>query len=103
VTTPSRFDPRAAWEALTPGQQATVGTAALLLIVASDANCDDAATTRWQHAESEAWRILAEDAPDFGDCPEGPDLGAIGIRACRECGCTTEYGCPGNCLVDVPS
>ncbi len=97
VQVTARFDPAAAWRALPPAQQQTVGIAAMLLSLASAANSDNHSPRGWEHAEFEAWAILAEATSDYRDYPEGPDLAAIGIRACRQCGCTTEHGCVGGC------
>jgi len=94
-----RFDPRAAWAAFSAEEQRAFGETALLLVVASDANtdCDSPSHVRWEHAEQQAWLQLGCLVPDFRDYPGGPDLSAIGVRACRECGCTNESSCPEGC------
>lgn len=107
----ARFDPRAAWAALSDDERRAIGEACLLQHIATEAwlliddaadgNFSDAelkAARRWEHAEQEAARILAETIPIDADLyPGGPDLAALGIRACRECGCTQESGCAGGC------
>jgi hypothetical protein len=103
-----RFNPRAAWDALDADQQRAIGEAALLLHVSTEAqaiNSDHAPTPelvaadrRWEHAEQVAWNLLTETIPVDADLyPDGPDLAAIGIRACRECGCTDDSACPEGC------
>ena len=105
---PARFDARAAWAGLTDAQRGAIGEMALLLIVSSDANTEPLngersadefrIDRRWERAETEAWRRLADLVPiDFVEFADGPELSALGIRACRECGCTDEYGCPDGC------
>lgn len=104
-----RFNPREAWDALDPHTQRMIGEAALLLHVSTEAQAisDEEpdplperlnADRRWERAEQVAWDLLSEAIPVDADLyPDGPDLAAIGIRACRECGCTDERGCPGGC------
>lgn len=104
-----RFDARAAWAALDDEQRQRIGEAALLLHVSTEAQellCERTAPTdqemrvdrRWGHAELVATRLLGEAVPIDADLyPEGPDLAALGVRACRECGCTDEFGCDGGC------
>lgn len=55
-------------------------------------------------ADLEARRIvcelLAEHAPatfDENDTPLLPDLNALGVRSCTECGCTDAIGCQTAC------
>lgn len=106
MTAPAKFDARAAWAALDDEQRRAIGEAALLLQVSSETNCSlpdsdgpyDALARRWEHAETAAWQLLGEAvSSEARDYPDGPDLAALGIRACRNCGCTTESGCAGGC------
>jgi hypothetical protein len=96
-----RFDPRAAWSALDPEQQRRLGEAAILLSAVFRGQ--EAATERWQvterweHAETEVFHMIEAFAPDLAAYPEGPDLAAIGIRSCRECGCTDRSACAEGC------
>jgi hypothetical protein len=41
--------------------------------------------------------MLNETIPMDGDLYERPDLAALGIRSCRECGCTDDHACEGGC------
>lgn len=101
---PARFDPRAAWAAMTEEHRAAVGEAALLLFASAEA-ADISPTEmsrevgkRWEHAHQEAWRLLGEAADiDATEYPDGPDLAAIDVRACRGCGCTQHSACDGGC------
>jgi hypothetical protein len=109
-----RFNPRACWLALDADQQRTIGEAALLLAVSTEAqaiNCENGTPSpevlrvdrRWEHAEQVAWNLLADTIPVDADLfPDGPDLAAIDVRACRECGCTDEEGCAGGCTWSEP-
>lgn len=110
MTALPRFDPRAAWAALCDDQRRAIGEACLLQQVAIEAqvlaaDAHDgrfppeaiAAVRRWERAEHEATRLLADAIPIDADLYDAPDLAALGIRACRKCGCTTESGCAGGC------
>jgi hypothetical protein len=98
-----RFDARAFWDGLDAEQQRTVGEMALLMFVAVDANTIGAPAEiraqagRWEHAHDEAERRLDALLPIADDFPEGPDLEAVGIRACRVCGCTDNSACEEGC------
>lgn len=101
---PIKFDARKTWGDLSAEQQQRIGEAALLLHVSQEAQdiwIDGGPTSglrRWEHAEQTACRLLHEWVPCDADLyPDGPDLAALGIRACRECGCTDEDACPGGC------
>jgi len=89
----NRFNARAWWAALSPEQQRTIGEMTLLSWVAPFHEI----SSRWQHAGETAELLLSQLMPDPRDYPEGPDLAALGIRACRQCGCTDtsayETGC----------
>ena len=96
-----RFNARAYWAALSPWQQRAIGEAALLLAL-FDAWPDDdptliAGRERCEHAMEESYRILREVMPNASLWPEGPDLAALDIRACRHCGCTDFSACAGGC------
>jgi len=88
----ARFDARAAWAAKTAEEQQRIGELSLLSMVAS---CGDGEC--WEHAMIEADLRLADLVPQAADYPAGPDLAALGIRACRNCGCTEASGCEGGC------
>jgi hypothetical protein len=92
-----RFDARAQWDGLTPEQQREVGEMALLLLVAMEDVGPGIVGTRWEHAQHEAETRLDKYLPLADDFPEGPDLEAVGIRACRGCGCTDNSACPEGC------
>lgn len=116
--TAARFDARAAWAALDDDQRRAIGEAALLQHVAveaqvliADAHEGDGpfppdalqAARRWEHAEFEAQVLLTDTIPVDADLyPDGPDLAALGIRACRTCGCTQESPCAGGCWWVAP-
>jgi hypothetical protein len=96
-----RFDARAYWEALSPKQQREIGELTLLLAVAGDLRTvcvTDRAYARWEHAGATAERRLVQILPALAVAfPEGPDLAALGIRACRVCGCSEVSACAGGC------
>jgi hypothetical protein len=96
-----RFDARAYWAELDPEQQRRIGEAALLLSAAIRGQETESwpwqVIERWEHAEAEAWRIIEAFDPDLAAYPEGPDLAAIGIPSCRECGCTDLSACTEGC------
>jgi hypothetical protein len=52
---------------------------------------------RWEHAHDSASRRVDALLPIAPDYPEGPDLVALGIRACRVCGCTDDSACEQGC------
>lgn len=111
----ARFDPAAAWLALDDDQRTRIGEAALLLQLASEAQAlswDEPNPTperlradrRWEHAELMAWDRLEAAVPIDADLfPDGPDLAALGVRACRQCGCTDEHGCGDGCWWVAPN
>jgi hypothetical protein len=96
-----RFDARAYWDGLTPDKQRAIGELAILLLVADDADPDLAANpavvTRWEHARDEAQGRIDTLLPVAEDFPDGPDLAALDIRACRVCGCTDDNACADGC------
>jgi hypothetical protein len=98
---PDRFNARAYWEALSPWQQRAIGEAALLLALFEVWPADDptmmAGLERCEHAMEEGYRVLREAFPDASRWPAGPDLAALGIRACRQCGCTDASACADGC------
>jgi len=89
-----RFDAAAYWRHLPPGRQKKIGEAAVLLVLAMAA---DTGNSRWWHAHEEAELRLRQLLPDPAEYPEGPDLAAVGIRACRHCGCTDHSACEPAC------
>jgi hypothetical protein len=94
-----RFDARAYWTALPPAEQQRLGEAAMLWFfsVVAETVADhlsDVAVGRWRHASHHALSRLNPPDPGRERIFEGPDLAALGIRACRVCGCTDESACP---------
>lgn len=103
-----RFDARATWAALDDEQRRRIGEAAVLLQVSTEAQMLSSvfpdptperllADRRWCTAEQIAWAMLEEMVPADADLFDGPDLLALGIRSCRVCGCTDEFGCTKGC------
>jgi hypothetical protein len=99
----SRFNASAYWEALSPIQQRRIGEAALLVMNSIAAEClgdqiPELTRRRWRHARDVAFLTLQSLLPTtVATLAEGPDLAALGIRACRVCGCTLESACDGGC------
>jgi predicted nicotinamide N-methyase len=92
-----RFDARAFWSELPAEAQCQLGETALLLAMAMRARLED---SRWLHARDEAVMRLGWLVRHVAQYPAGPDLAVLGIRACRECGCTDLSGCrPACCWV----
>ena len=94
-----RFDARAYWEALSPAQQRAFGEMALVTLLAWEsregrgaARLSPQVKERWGHAVVAIWNRIAMLIPDVAKYPEGPDLAALGIRACRVCGATRQPG-----------
>jgi hypothetical protein len=99
-----RFDARAYWAALTPQEQQRLGEAAMLIGFFEAARRLPAkdflavgVLRRSVHAFHEGLIRLGAVIPDARAWPEGPDLAALGIRACRHCGCTDASACEGGC------
>ena len=96
-----RFNPRAYWEMLSPTQQRAFGEALLLHWIANQqatTAVPDKIYQRWMHASTEAAHRLTGMLPHMAIAfPEGPDLWALEIRACRACGCTEISACEGGC------
>lgn len=104
------FDPLAAWKRLAPEQQQGIGVAAIVHMLgangALDADVDSPFDGRhrvgWDAANVEGFAALDQAVREslpaaFSPEPLRPDLAAIGVRACRVCGCTDECGCPEGC------
>ena len=87
-----RFDARAWWAGLGADEQQRIGELAGLSLVAACGIGEP-----WEHAMIEADLRLADLVPQAADYPAGPDLAALGIRACRNCGCTEASGCDDGC------
>jgi hypothetical protein len=102
----------AAWDAMSPADQAKVGRAALVLacsMVGMDFDRDNPARTplsvACETAYDEAARALidlyggqmARWRPRARFACSRPDLNDIGIRSCEVCGCTEDHACPGRC------
>ena len=98
-----RFDASEAWIALSEETRRAIGEAALLLQVSTEAQMlaidkpPLPAGRRWERAEQIAWQRFATIPIDPDLYPGGPDLAALGIQACRVCGCTNEMACEGGC------
>jgi hypothetical protein len=110
VTTPDNtLDPFAAWRALPPDVQQRLGAAAVAVAVANlGLNiaielADPAAHRPRVAAFSESLSLIYELvtinllAGDDTTMPPRPDLRPLGIRQCRDCGCTDDYACDGGC------
>jgi hypothetical protein len=94
-----RFDARAYWSTLPPQDQQRLGEAASLwffsmVAVTVGDQLSDVVRRRWEHASRHALTRLNPPDPGRERIFEGPDLAALGIRACRVCGCTDESACP---------
>lgn len=97
-----RFDARAYWAALTPEEQQRFGESAMLWFFSLVAETvgdqmSDVARQRWRHASHHALNRLNPPDPGRERIFEGPDLAALGIRACRVCGCTDQSACEDGC------
>ena len=96
------FDVAAAWRTLSPDHQARIGVAAITAAFgcageatrAQPATAFEAATAEGLDALSAA---LEDALPEALDPPRRPDLSAIGVLACRVCGCTDRVGCAEGC------
>jgi len=99
--TPSIMDVRQVWRTLSPEQQEEIGVAALVhAIGAAGVFAGLEPVQGFAAADLEGERALGEAAEaalgPVAALPR-PDLTVIGIRACRVCGCSTDYGCPEGC------
>ena len=88
---------------MSPAQQRAFGEMALVTLLAWEsregrgvARLSPQVKERWGHAVVAIWNRIAMLIPDPAKYPEGPDLAALGIRACRVCGCVEESACNRN-------
>jgi hypothetical protein len=98
----ARFNTRVAFERLPLPVQLELGALGLLAgYILLEANRADGARNTGLAAAETAVRGLLADIADarllLRDPPQIPDLSVFGVRACRECGCTDEFGCDGGC------
>lgn len=94
------FDARAYLAALSPPQQRALGEAMLVTLMTYDSQIQlvpPAARKRWWHAVVAVSERVSGLVPAPAHYPAGPDLAALGIRACRVCGCTDISACRGGC------
>ena len=95
---------------LSPAQQRAFGEMALVTLLAWEsregrgvARLSPQVKERWGYAVVAIWNRIAMLIPDVAKYPEGPDLAALGIRACRVCGCVEESACsPNRCVWVAP-
>lgn len=98
---PAKFDPVAEYDRLPPALQRRMGAAGVLLAYATrfSVAVDGRRAIAFEAAEIEAARLIQAALPPVtlrpGEPPPLPNLGVLGVRACRQCGCTDTVGCPG--------
>lgn len=104
-----RFDALAAFAALPPERQRSIGEAGLLLAYAILGKewFGDRSAPVFETAESEAFEILLDRVSlalrAFDRLPPAlPDLNPFGVAQCRRCGCTERHACPGGCAWATP-
>ncbi|MFG1270811.1 hypothetical protein V5F40_22935 [Xanthobacter sp. DSM 14520] len=97
-------DPAAIWAALPPEVQQQIGIAAITMTLGSLGQTAGLIPDHgYAAAELEALQVirlhLEQCAPEAFSKGEAklPRLSALGIRACRHCGCTDDIGCPDGC------
>lgn len=97
-------DPIATWRELTEDQKEKIGTACIALVLGLLGTMQQLAPRQgFFAAEVEGLQLaadaLAEAAPTafVNGAARLPDLGVLGVRACRECGCTDQCGCEVQC------
>lgn len=103
------LDPLTAWLALPPDVQQLIGATAIAITVGAlgvdlAVERGDPAAHRSRYAASEEAQsllraLVAINVLDGDDTvlPPRPDLRPLGIRQCRECGCTDDFACDGGC------
>jgi hypothetical protein len=94
------IDPVAAWKRLHPKVQEQLGAAAVAVGLGDLGAALSDASERFDAVAAEAGGLIAalveqHIAPDGP--PDGIDLAPLGIRQCRECGCTDTFGCAEGC------
>jgi hypothetical protein len=101
---PAGFDPRAAWRGLPPASRDDLDSW-LLVLLAGHAGTEREAEPVQAYETAVAEAIAhperkARDALPARFCdglPPLPDLGALSLRSCRQCGCTDFIGCSEGC------
>jgi hypothetical protein len=92
------LDIEALWTALTPEQQREIGVAAIAAGRGSAGHFDRADRGwNWDAAVGEGLRVIGLTIDRAGIKSGRPDLRKLGVRMCRGCGCTDDYGCPDLC------
>ncbi len=101
------FDLQAAWRGLTPELQERIGMAAIALEItlAQDERTRGVGyQPGFMAAQNEAHDQITMAIGDAGLIAEDeavdlavPDLRVFGVRQCRECGCTDQFGCDEGC------
>jgi hypothetical protein len=102
---PDRLDVSAAWDTLTFGQQRAIGLAAIVHLLGA-AGALAGGGTAYHAAAVEGLdaleRAVGEALPDASAARACPDVAAIGVAACRVCGCTDAVACHGRCSWTEP-
>lgn len=99
---PEKFDAIAAWNKLTAEQQREIGVAAIIYAIGELAQFDGGVEpcqgfeSAAHHGRSALYDTVEEKVL-AGSKMQAPDLAALGVRACRVCGCTDECACPEGC------
>ncbi len=95
----TRIDPIASWQAMSPEEQERIGATAIALALGIIGSGEGLQPFQaYTAAEGEGSNLLIEavrnvDALFPADKPAIPDLSKLGVRTCRECGCTDNCGC----------
>ena len=97
-----RLDVDGAWRRLSAGQQAAIGVAAIAAMLGERGRSGGMRPlTGYEAAALEGEALLAAAVaralPDAWADHALPDLALLGIRTCRQCGCTDACGCPEPC------
>jgi hypothetical protein len=91
------------WESLPVQQRDAIGRAALVYALGSIGSWEGLAPPQgWAAAELEATialQAVVRGLPAIVEAAQLPRplLSAIGVRSCRQCGCTQDCGCPEGC------
>jgi len=95
------FNPVECWNRMTPDQQRTFGAAGIAHLLGTFGSFADPAPLAYVAADFEGFELmihtLEEVLPELRTDPARPNLGVLGIRTCRKCGCTDNCGCGGGC------
>lgn len=103
----ARFDVMAVWQGLPAERQLAIGTAAITAVLAENGAMEGRRPVVGFAAASVEAAILLGQAvaaalPEAFAAGALPDLEALGIRTCRDCGCTERCACPGGCAWAEP-